>query len=58
MKGNYMKNSTNNEIRNALKILGVIGEVKLTTVTIDRIAVYVNGEYFGIWDTEKKTFVD
>lgn len=53
-----MKNSTNNEIRNALKILGVEGEVKLTAITIDRIAVYVNGEYFGIWDTVKKTFVD
>lgn len=49
-----MKNLTNKEIHDALKNLGVIGEVKLITITIDRIAVYVNGEYFGIWDTEKK----
>lgn len=53
-----MKNLTNKEIHDALKILGVTGEVKLTAITIDRIAVYVNDEYFGIWDTEKKTFVD
>ena len=27
-------------------------------ITIDRIAVYINGEYFGIWDIHRKTFVD
>ena len=27
-------------------------------ITEDRIAVYIAGEYFGIWDTKKKTFVD
>lgn len=53
-----MKNSTNKEIKEALEILGAEGEATMTPITHDRIAVYINGEYFGIWDTEKKTFVD
>lgn len=39
----------------ALVKLGVITTNQITT---DRVAVYVTGEYFGIWDTNRKTFVD
>lgn len=50
------------EIREALEQLGW-DEKKCKTVRIDsidenRYVVYVNGEYFGIWDSLRKTFVD
>lgn len=54
-----MKNETKKDIITALEILGVHGEIGLRPITsLDRIEVTVNGEYFGIWDTVKKTFVD
>lgn len=46
------------EIMKALRELGVNGIVKSKWISKDRFAVYVDGEYFGIWDTERKTFVD
>lgn len=49
-----MKESIN-EIMKALVALGV---VSLEEIAPDRIKVEVNGEYFGIWDAVKKTFVD
>jgi hypothetical protein len=54
-----MKDLINEEIIKALKILGVQGEITLHA-PIDplRIVVTVNGEYFGIWDVLRKTFVD
>lgn len=54
-----MKESTNKEIITALEILGVSGEIELRP-PIDplRIVVTVDGEYFGIWDVLRKTFVD
>lgn len=53
-----MKN-TINEIIIALKALGVNGEVSFSPNKYqDRIKVIVNGEYFGLWDMVKKTFVD
>lgn len=54
-----MKNSINKEIIKALEILGVKGEITLRP-PIDplRIVVMVDGEYFGIWDVLRKTFVD
>lgn len=54
-----MRESISEEIINALKILGVSGEITLHP-PIDplRIVVTVNGEYFGIWDVIRKTFVD
>jgi hypothetical protein len=54
-----MKNSINEDIIRALEILDVKGEVELHP-PIDplRIVVTVNGEYFGIWDIIRKTFVD
>ena len=53
-----MKNLIN-EIRSALEILGIHGRITLRPIVdLDRIEVSVNGEYFGVWDRAKKTFVD
>lgn len=46
------------EIMKALRELGVGGIVTTKDIDFDRFAVYVDGEYFGIWDTNRKTFVD
>ena len=46
------------EIKKALNELGVKGHITTKWITTDRIAVYVGDEYFGIWDTIRKTFVD
>ena len=58
-KGTNMKNKTTEDIIKALEILGVKGEITLHP-PIDplRIVVTVDGEYFGIWDVVRKTFVD
>ena len=46
------------EIMKALKELGVIGTVTTKEISTGRTSIYINGEYFGIWDTDRKTFVD
>ena len=46
------------ELYEALTKLGIEGTIVTKWITTDRIAVYVDGEYFGIWDTNRKTFVD
>ena len=46
------------EIMKALRDLGVRGYVTTKQITFDRYAVYVDSDYFGIWDTDRKTFVD
>ena len=46
------------DLRSGLIGLGVKGTVTVKWITTDRIAVYVNGEYFGVWDTTRKNFVD
>ena len=46
------------ELHNALIKLGIKGTIITKQITTDRIAVYLNGEYFGLWDTTRKTFVD
>ena len=53
-----MKESTNQEIIKALEIFGVKGKVEMRHINPGRIEVIVNGEYFGIWDVSRKTFVD
>jgi hypothetical protein len=54
-----MKNLINEEIRKALELLGVKGEIGIRPpVDPLRIVVTVDGEYFGIWDVLRKTFVD
>ncbi len=47
------------EITTALEKLGVSGRITLRPIAdLDRIEVTVNGEYFGVWDRVKSTFVD
>ena len=46
------------EIRKALDQLGEDGYVRTEWLSGDRIKVYIYNDYFGIWDTTKKTFVD
>jgi hypothetical protein len=38
--------------------LGVKGEVTYRTLPMQRVEVFVDGKYYGIWDLEKGTFVD
>lgn len=45
-------------IRNALKALGYKGTASAVEITLGRYYVTVNGEYVGIWDVDKNTFVD
>lgn len=42
----------------ALEILGINGTVTTNEITHGRILILVDGEYFGIWDVVRKTFVD
>lgn len=46
------------EILKALNKLGVVGSPEIKEISTGRIAVYIDNEYFGIWDVERKTFVD
>lgn len=49
-----------NAIRNALIELGykVNTAITISAVLLSRAVVYIAGEPFGIWDFEKRTFVD
>lgn len=58
MKGTNEMRSEILDLRSGLIGLGVKGTVTVKWITTDRIAVYVNGEYFGVWDTTRKNFVD
>ena len=49
---------TINHIINALRTFGIAGKANLAYIAADRVRVTVNGEYFGVWDSEKNTFVD
>ena len=49
---------TIDNIRKALRVFGCEGKAQLAYIAEDRVEVSVNGEYFGIWDAEKNTFVD
>jgi hypothetical protein len=45
-------------IKNALNTYGCSGRAQGEYIAEDRIRITVNGEYFGIWDTVRNTFVD
>lgn len=49
---------TVSRIKRALTAFGVAGKATAEYISEDRIKVSVNGEYFGLWDAEKNTFVD
>ena len=46
------------ELIKALTALGITGNVRIKAIDKDRYSVYIDWEYFGIWDDRKKTFVD
>lgn len=50
------------EIREALKELGFnkkeSDKVEIKSIDETRHEVHINGEYFGVWDSGRKTFVD
>ena len=47
-------------VQDALNHLGECGEITdiYAAASLDRWVVEVDGEYFGIYDTTRKTFVD
>ena len=47
-----------NKIVAALHRFNVRGKAHLEYISADRVRVSLNGEYFGIWDAEKSTFID
>lgn len=44
-----------NYIKNTMKIKG---EITTRAVDTDRYIIYLNGRYYGIYDTRRNTFVD
>ena len=52
------------EFVDILKALNQLGVYEFSSIEFtpneygDRVEINLNGEQFGIWDTEKKTFVD
>ena len=46
------------ELVKALYTFGVKGSVRIKCIDRIRFSVYIDGEYFGIWDDTRKTFVD
>ena len=47
------------KLKNALSALGFKKDAKISaTLNGDRVVVNINGEYFGVWDVAKSTFVD
>ncbi len=47
-----------NDVKNALLTLGCRGRVTAELISMNRYMIILNGEYFGIFDTQKQTFVD
>ena len=46
------------QIATAMKHLGVKGTVQLVNICFNDYRVILNGSYFGIFDTDRNTFVD
>ena len=42
----------------ALHQLGIVKKTVTIEWRTDRITTYIDGEYFGMWDIHKRTFVD
>lgn len=53
-------NELSSIISHALTELEVYGSVRIAHLTNDtaRVTVYLDGEYFGIYDTCRNTFID
>lgn len=54
------KQAVTDEIKEAMKELGYRDgtRVEIKSAGFDRYELYVDGKTFGIWDSQKKTFVD
>lgn len=48
----------NEQVATAMKHLGVKGTVQLVYIGFSNYRVMLNGSYFGIFDTDRNTFVD
>lgn len=46
------------KVKIAMTQLGCKGKVEIATLSIGRVIVWLNGERFGIFDTNRNTFVD
>jgi hypothetical protein len=46
------------QIISELQNLGIKGKVRISKAGISRYRVELNGKYFGIYDTNRNTFVD
>ena len=46
------------EIIMALVAFEVVGDVRIVRMFPDIYEITVNGRYFGIWNAQRKTFVD
>lgn len=57
-----MKEEIYTEIHEALKELGFnkkeFDRVEIKSIDENRHKVYIYGDYFGVWDSHRKTFVD
>lgn len=47
-----------NAVKSALNTLGVRGVVCIYQKSVYIVSVYVNGQYFGLFDTKCNTFVE
>ena len=57
-KGNAIMNTIEEQIKTALARLGVKGTIRVSPAGDHRYRVELNGEYFGIYDADRNTFVD
>ena len=46
------------KLEHALELLGEHGKITNWKDLGERIAVYVDGEYYGVYDLDKDTFID
>ena len=53
-----MKKTAQEQIIKALKALGVHGRVRLDRIDSSRVVVFLNRRIFGIYDLDRRTFVD
>lgn len=46
------------QVTEAVRKLGYYGEVQIATLTIGRVIVWVDNKRIGIYDIDRRTFVD
>lgn len=53
-----MEMTIERKLEHALELLGEHGKITNWKDLGGRIAVYVDGEYYGVYDLDKDTFID